>query len=240
VRVAARRQRCTALHAVFSNLVRRDTVGLGMDGARAQEVDRAATLKVIQDYLRASADNTVAAAAACAEPIAAAAAMLAASVARGGKILLCGNGGSAADCQHVATEFVSRLTRDSIRPAIPAIALTTDTSFLTAFANDVNFEDIFARQIEALGRSGDVLVGISTSGRSTNVVKAAERARAQGLSIVALVGGDGGPLRTLADVAICVPGASTQHVQEGHLVIEHVICHIVEDTLYPRASRPSR
>lgn len=149
----------------------------------------------------------------------------------GGKLLLCGNGGSAADCQHVAAEFVSRLTIDFERPALPAIALTTDSSFLTAYANDCGYDGVFARQVDALGKPGDVLVGISTSGGSSNVVHAFRSARTVQVCTIALIG-DGGALRALADIAIAVPSAFTQYVQEAHLVIEHILCDIVERQLF--------
>jgi phosphoheptose isomerase len=167
----------------------------------------------------------------CTDSIIAAVTTLTKAFKGGGKILLCGNGGSAADCQHMAAEFVSRLTMDFARPAMAAIALTTDTSFLTAFANDIDFDGIFARQVEALGAAGDVLIGISTSGKSRNVIKAVEKAREKGLSVIILMGMDG-PLASLADVAIKVPSKSTQHIQESHLAIEHVICHLVERQVY--------
>jgi len=149
----------------------------------------------------------------------------------GGKLLICGNGGSAADSQHWAAEFLSRLTKDFERPALPAIALTTDTSFLTAFANDCGYEGGFARLVEALGRPGDVLAGISTSGNSANVIKAVELAKARGLKTIALIGA-GGKLKTMVDVAISVPSTNTQHIQESHLAIEHLICELVERRLY--------
>lgn len=165
--------------------------------------------------------------------ILAAAKVIADTFRSGGKLLLCGNGGSAADCQHMATEFTSRLTKDFPRPALPAIALTTDTSFLTAFPNDVNFEDIFTRQVEALGKPGDVLLGISTSGNSPNVIRAAETARRIGLRVLTLTGA-GGRLVTLADVAVAVPSNVTTHIQEAHLAIEHAICDTVERLLFKR------
>jgi D-sedoheptulose 7-phosphate isomerase len=167
----------------------------------------------------------------CSPAILAAADLVARSFNNGGKLLLCGNGGSAADCQHLAAEFTSRLTSDFPRPALPALALTTDTSFLTAYANDFDFDGIFARQVEALGKPGDVLLGISTSGRSKNVVRAVEVARKKGLQSIVLVG-NRGPLRNLADIAISVPSDSTQHIQETHLAIEHLVCHFVERALF--------
>ncbi len=145
----------------------------------------------------------------------------------GNKLLLCGNGGSAADCQHMATELVSQLRHDVTREGLPAISLTTDTSYLTAFANDHGYEGVFARQVQALGRSGDVLLGISTSGNSKNVLRAFEEARRKGMVAVALTG-EGGALAGLADFAIQVPSSDTQLVQEMHLAIEHLICELVE------------
>ena len=149
----------------------------------------------------------------------------------GGKLLLCGNGGSAADCQHMATEFVSRLTKEFERPGLPAIALTTDTSFLTAFGNDCGFDGIFERQIQALGVAGDSLVAISTSGNSPNVIRAVKAADALQLHTIALTG-DAGKLADLAKVSIAVPSSSTHHIQETHLAIEHIICDLVERNLF--------
>jgi len=168
------------------------------------------------------------------DPILDAAARIAGSLRGGGKILVCGNGGSAADAQHFATEFVSTLTTDHLRPTIPAIALTTDTSLLTAVANDFGFEHVFERQVEALGADGDVLVAISTSGRSANVVRAARRARERDVVVVALTGEHGGELAAEADVAIRVPSRVTAHVQECHLAVEQLIADLVERELYPR------
>jgi D-sedoheptulose 7-phosphate isomerase len=167
----------------------------------------------------------------CAPAIVAASDLVAQSFSKGGKLLLCGNGGSAADCQHLAAEFTSRLTIDFPRPALPALALTTDSSFLTAYANDIDFEGIFARQVEALGKPGDVLLGISTSGSSKNVVRAVEAARSLNAKTIVLTG-NRGRLREMADIAICVPSDTTQHIQETHLAIEHLICHFVERALF--------
>jgi len=164
------------------------------------------------------------------DAILAAAELIATTFREGGKVLLCGNGGSAADCQHMAAELVGRLTRESDRLGLPAIALTTDTSFLTAFANDCGFEEIFARQVQALGRRGDVLLGISTSGRSRNVIRAVEEARAAGMSTVVLTG-QNSRLAELADVVVAVPGTQTQYLQETHLAIEHIVCDLVEQFL---------
>src|SRR5262252_7101964 len=145
----------------------------------------------IETHLFQSAEIKRQTAVSCAGSIAKAADVIAEAFLSGRKLLLCGNGGSAADCQHMAAEFVGRLTNERNRPGLPAIALTTDTSFITAFANDVGFEGVFARQISAIGSQGDVLVAISTSGSSRNVLAAAEEARSKGLSVVALLGEDG-------------------------------------------------
>ena len=173
----------------------------------------------------------------CVDDIASAASLLVTSLEGGGKILICGNGGSAADAQHLATEFVSTLTIDNPRPSIPAIALTTDTSLLTAIANDFGPDGVFERQVESLGRRGDVLIAISTSGNSANVIRAAERGQEQRLRVIALTGSSGGKLAPLADVAIRVPSTVTAHVQECHLAVEQLLASLVEDALYPRADR---
>ena len=150
-----------------------------------------------------------------------------ASLRQGGKLLLFGNGGSAADAQHVACELVGRFLKE--RKALAAIALTTDTSILTALSNDYAFEQVFARQIEAVGRKGDVAFGMSTSGRSPNVVNGLQVARALGLKTVALTGRDGGAVGASADIHINVPSESTPRVQEVHLTLLHIICQLVED-----------
>jgi len=186
-------------------------------------------------YLEESAETARRTAEACADDVARAAELLVNALLDGGKILLCGNGGSAADSQHLAAELVSTLTVDNRRPAIPAIALTTDTSILTAIANDFGFEGVFARQVEALGRPGDVLIGISTSGNSADVVKAFEQAEAQGLHRIALTGESGGTLAPIADVAIRVPSRETSHIQECHIAIGQLLAFMVEETLYPEA-----
>jgi D-sedoheptulose 7-phosphate isomerase len=170
----------------------------------------------------------------CLDDVVAAGDLLIRSLRAGGKMMICGNGGSAADAQHLATEFVSTLTLDNRRPSIPAIALTTDTSLLTAIANDFGVEEIFQRQVESLGMAGDALIAISTSGNSANVVRAAEAARGRGLGVVALTGSSGGKLAPAADVAIRVPSGVTAHIQECHLAIEQLLAKLVEDSLYPR------
>ena len=154
------------------------------------------------------------------------------SLRRGGKVLFAGNGGSAADAQHMAGEFVSRFAFD--RPGLPAIALTTDTSILTAIGNDYGYEKLFARQVQAHGNKGDVFVGYSTSGKSPNIILAFEEARARGLVTVGLTGNRGGPMRQLCDHLLEVPSADTPKIQEGHLVLGHIICGLVESTLFER------
>ncbi len=148
----------------------------------------------------------------------------------GNKLLLFGNGGSAADAQHIAAEFVNRYVID--RPPLPAISLTTDTSILTSVSNDVAFTDIFAKQIKALGREGDVAVGISTSGNSPNIIKAFETAGELGIRTAALTGNDGGMLAKIADLSLIVPSTSTPRIQETHILIGHVLCEMVEHQLF--------
>jgi D-sedoheptulose 7-phosphate isomerase len=150
----------------------------------------------------------------------------------GNKLLLCGNGGSAADCQHIATELMIRLSHHIQRPALPAIALTTDTSNLTAGGNDIGFENVFARNIEGLGNKGDVLLAISTSGNSPNVIKAVEMAHKKGMKVIGFLGGSGGKLKSLVDLPIIIPSSNVQRIQEGHITVAHIICELVEDKLY--------
>jgi D-sedoheptulose 7-phosphate isomerase len=165
------------------------------------------------------------------ESIAQAAEIMIASLKSGGKILLCGNGGSAADSQHIAAELVVRFQKN--RAGLAAIALTTDTSILTAAGNDVGFEAIFSRQVEALGRPGDVLVGISTSGCSSNVAAAMKSARGFGLKTIAWVGSSDGPVTENADCAIRVPSDVTARIQECHITAGHILCELIEKTLFP-------
>jgi len=150
----------------------------------------------------------------------------------GNKLLLCGNGGSAADCQHIATELMIRLSHNFQRPALPAIALTTDTSNLTAGGNDIGFENVFARNVEGLGNKGDVLLAISTSGNSPNVIKAVEMAHKKGMKVISFLGGNGGKLKPLVDLPIVIPSHNTQRIQEGHITVAHIICELVEEELY--------
>lgn len=163
------------------------------------------------------------------EQIAQALRMVQQTVAGGGTLLFCGNGGSAADAQHMATEYVVRYMRN--RRAYPAIALTTDSSLLTATGNDFGFDHIFERQIEALGKTGDLLIIHSTSGNSPNVLLAADAARAKGIPVLALSAKDGGALKSRADLCIVVPTSRTDRAQEIHLCIQHAICDAIEATL---------
>lgn len=146
------------------------------------------------------------------------------------KVLLAGNGGSAADAQHIAGEFVSRFMFD--RPGLSAIALTTDTSILTAIGNDYGYEQLFARQVQAHGRSGDVLIAYSTSGKSPNIISALQEARSRGLVCIGFTGNRGGPMVTLCDHVLEVPCADTPKIQEGHLVLGHILCGLVETAMF--------
>jgi D-sedoheptulose 7-phosphate isomerase len=185
----------------------------------------------VQDYLEESSKLQSMVAGECLDAILETAELIISAFESGSKLLLCGNGGSAADCQHVATELVSALTKEFERPGLPAIALTTDTSMLTAYSNDTGFEGVFERQVSALGKPGDVLLGISTSGNSVNVIRAVEAANKTGIRTVGLTGA-GGNLGDLCTVAIAVPSNDTQHIQESHLAIEHVICHLIEQSMF--------
>jgi D-sedoheptulose 7-phosphate isomerase len=161
--------------------------------------------------------------------LAAAAVLVRDTVARGGTLLFCGNGGSAADAQHLATEYVVRYMRT--RAAYPAIALTTDTSLITAAGNDLGFDLIFSRQVEALARPGDLLIIHSTSGNSPNVLRAAEMARSKDVRVLAFIAKGGGPLKELVDLAVVVPTTRTDRAQELHLCLGHLICDFVERSL---------
>ena len=184
----------------------------------------------IINQLRESSDVKNTMIIACAENIEKAAVMMVAAAQNGKMILWCGNGGSAADAQHMAAELMGGL-RSHDRPAVKSMALTTDTSFITAWANDTDYESIFSRQIEGLGNEGDVLVAISTSGNSKNVVKAVEACRERGISVIVLTGKTGGVLKELGDVTIAIPSDDTQRIQEGHLLAEHILCEMVEKSI---------
>jgi len=183
----------------------------------------------IQQQFFDSADLKYAAAEVLAKPIADAVSALVGSITAGGKVLACGNGGSAADAQHFAAEFVGRFERE--RPGLAAIALTTDSSILTAIGNDYDFNSIFSKQVQALGAPGDVLLAISTSGNSNNVIAAIEAARAKEMVVIALTGHKGGKIRDLlteTDVLICVPHDRTARIQEVHLLTLHCLCDAVD------------
>ncbi|MEM8639616.1 MAG: SIS domain-containing protein [Cyanobacteria bacterium P01_G01_bin.54] len=167
----------------------------------------------------------------CLASIVLAAEVITQAIHQGGKLLLCGNGSSAADCQHLAGEFINCLNQDFPREGLPAIALTTDTSILTSIANDRDYQYIFERQVWSLGRPDDVLLGISTSGRSANVLQAVKAAQQLGIRTTALTGSEG-TLGEMVEVAIQVPHHKTQHIQEAHLVIEHILCQLVEVHLF--------
>ena len=165
------------------------------------------------------------------EQVLAAAEMLARVFKAGGRVLIFGNGGSAADAQHLAAEFVNRFQVE--RPPLAALALTTDTSILTAVANDYDFKQVFAKQVRALGKPGDLAWGISTSGNSPNVVAGLATARELGLKTLALSGGDGGPVAAASEVALIVPSRNTPRVQEVHITIGHALCDLVDFLLFP-------
>ena len=167
------------------------------------------------------------------EQVVEAARLLAATLKQGAKILLFGNGGSAADAQHLAAEFVNRFQIE--RPPLAALALNTDTSILTSIANDYDFQEVFAKQVRALGLPGDAALGLSTSGGSVNVVRGLDAAREMGLKTLALSGGDGGPVAAAADLAITVPSRNTPRIQEVHITIGHVLCDLVDFLLFPEA-----
>lgn len=186
----------------------------------------------IQQQFFDSADLKYAAAEILARPIADAAQALVGCITAGGKVLACGNGGSASDAQHFAAEFVGRFERE--RPGLAAIALTTDTSILTAIGNDYAFDAIFAKQVQALGAPGDVLLALSTSGNSANVLAAVEAAQAREMTVIALTGRGGGKLRerlTETDVHICVPHDRTARIQEVHILAVHCLCDAVDTQL---------
>jgi D-sedoheptulose 7-phosphate isomerase len=188
--------------------------------------------KFIRDSLNESAETKKRILAHCSNDISKAVDMIIDALESNKKILLCGNGGSAADCQHMATELVIRLSHDMDRPAIPAIALTTDSSNLTAGSNDLGYENVFARSIEALGNPGDILIAVTTSGTSENINRALRQAKERGLVSIGLLGKNGGKAKALCDHVIIVPSNDTQRIQEGHITIGHIICGLVEREMY--------
>jgi D-sedoheptulose 7-phosphate isomerase len=160
------------------------------------------------------------------------------AVSSGGKVIFFGNGGSAADAQHLAAEFTGRFLKE--RPALPALALSVNSSSLTAIGNDYGFDLVFARQMEALGRGGDVAIGISTSGNSPNVIRALEVAKSKSVYTVSLTGKSGGKLKDIADCTICIPSEETPRIQECHILTGHLICEVVEQALFKTFQRGTR
>ncbi len=189
-------------------------------------------IEPIQAHLRMSADVCAQMADELAEATARAAEMLIEAVRGGHTVYVCGDGGSAAQAQHIAGELVGRFLKE--RAALPCVALTTDTSVLTAIANDYDFEDVFARQVEGLIKEGDVLWALSTSGDSVNVLKAASLARKRGAKVLGMTGRDGGKLKELCDVVLCVPADSSPPIQEGHLVLLHILCGLLEERAFAK------
>ena len=186
----------------------------------------------VLDSLKESSDVKLKIFENCKEDIEKVADVLVKAVLESNKILLCGNGGSAADSQHIATEFLIRLSHDLDRPAIGAIALTTDSSNLTAGGNDIGFDNVFARSVEGIGNEGDVLIGISTSGNSKNVILAMRKAKEKKLITVGLLGKTGGKLLAECDYSICIPSENVQRIQEGHITVGHILCEITEREVY--------
>ena len=189
------------------------------------------SIEQIKKALKYSAELKLQIANTMAEKISEAAKLVSTAIKNGRKVMLCGNGGSAADSQHLAAELVVRLTGKVNRTALPGMALTTDTSILTAASNDFGFENVFSRQIEAHGVKGDVLIAISTSGNSPNIIKAVDTAKKMDIVTIGLLGNDGGKLGSLVDHSLIVPSKDTQRIQEAHITIGHIIIHLVENRL---------
>ena len=188
--------------------------------------------KFITDSLKESSEIKLRVLESCFGDIMNASEMIVDTIKRGNKMMLCGNGGSAADSQHLATEFMIRLSHDIKRKAIPAIALSTDSSNLTAGGNDIGFDNIFARNIEGIGRESDLLIGISTSGNSKNIIKAVQISKSMGIKTICLLGSGGGKLKDECDLPIVVPSDNVQRIQESHITIGHILCEITERELY--------
>ncbi|MBI4809847.1 MAG: D-sedoheptulose 7-phosphate isomerase [Ignavibacteriales bacterium] len=187
--------------------------------------------KYIQDQLNESSETKKKIFDACAGDILKAVDVLINAFNDKKKVLICGNGGSAADAQHIATELVIRMNKAN-RPPLAAIALTTDSSMLTAGGNDIGFENVFARQVEALGAKGDVLIAISTSGKSENVNRAVNEAKKRGMTVIGFLGKDGGSSKSIVDIPIIIPSNDTQRIQEGHITVAHIICGILENEMF--------
>ncbi len=189
---------------------------------------------MIKRQLNESADVKTAMVGACAEEIERAADLIFNSIRDGGKVMWCGNGGSAAQAQHLSTEIIGGLRRHDLPPQ-PSVSLTTDSSMITAWVNDVDFKTLFSRQVEGLGKEGDVLVAISTSGNSENVVEAVEKARSMEIGVIVMTGKGGGKLGGRGDVNIMIPSDDTQRIQEGHITAGHIFCELVEQAFEPGA-----
>ena len=188
--------------------------------------------KFITDSLAESAETKKKIAEQCTGDISKAIDLIVDALNKKKKVLLCGNGGSAADAQHLATEFVIRLNHTIKRPGIPALSLSTDVSNLTAGANDIGYDNVFARNVEALGNAGDILIGISTSGNSESVNRAFQKAHEKGMKTIGFLGKDGGKSKNLCDLPVIVPSNDTQRIQEGHITIGHIIFWQVEQEMY--------
>lgn len=190
--------------------------------------------KFIEESLRESGHTKILTISHCLTDIVKVVNVLVEAIRKNRKIMLCGNGGSAADSQHIAAEFTIRLSHDVKRPAIPAVALSTDSSILTAAGNDIGFENVFARMVEGLGVEGDVLVCISTSGNSENLIRAINLAKQKSIVTVGLLGETGGKMKSLCDYSVCVPSQNVQRIQETHITIAHILCELVERDLYSK------
>jgi D-sedoheptulose 7-phosphate isomerase len=186
----------------------------------------------IRDQLTQSAEIKRTAIEACSVSLIRASELIIASYRNRGKLLLCGNGGSAADAQHFAAEMVIRLSHDLERPGLPAIALTTDSSIITAGGNDIGFNNVFARQVEAIGHPEDILLAISTSGNSENIIKALEMAKEKSIKSIGLLGSTGGRAAGLINIPVIVPSANTQRIQETHITLSHILIEIIERELF--------
>jgi D-sedoheptulose 7-phosphate isomerase len=190
--------------------------------------------KFITEQLEGSAETKIKTIDSCTDSILKAVELILGSMRNRGKLILCGNGGSAADAQHLAAEMVIRLSHDIERPGLPALALTTDSSILTAGGNDIGFDNIFARQVEALGNPEDVLLAITTSGNSTNILKALEMAKEKNIKSIGFLGGTGGVCKDEVTIPIIIPSSNTQRIQEAHITLGHIVIEIVERDLHEK------
>ena len=201
-----------------------------LEGGAKGNVGQAEGNRWIKQSLESSGDVLRRTGSSCEDRIAEAADLVVRTLQSGGKVLLCGNGGSAADAQHIATEMTVKMKK--VRSPMAAIALTTNSSLLTAQANDLGFETVFSRQIESLGRPGDVLIALSTSGRSPNILSGVRSARRMGIKVIGLTGGTGGDLAEICDITIIVPSDQVQRIQEAHMAVCHLICEFAEASLF--------